>query len=150
MSKMSIILPKWAKMKGIRIFSIYSYIHLWEKLSFAHPPNWGDCLQRVCWQTILDIPSTFQRPCIRTVVQQIVYLWQYVTSGLCHHSLISHLRFPTTKIGPWYLWNCSLVFIMLIFQYDAILWLGMVKPRKRVGDVSVLTESEHSAADSCQ
>ena len=110
MSKMSIIPQKWAKMKGIRIFSIYSYIHLWEKnCHLLIPPNWGESLQRVFWQTILDIPSTFQRPCIRTVVQQIVDLWQYVTSGLCNHSLISHLRFPTTKIGPWYQWYCSLI-----------------------------------------
>ena len=34
---------------------------------------------------------------------------QYVTSGLCNHTLISHLGFPTTKILPWYQWYCSVI-----------------------------------------
>ena len=38
-----------------------------------------------------------------------VDLWQYVTSGLCNHSLISYLGFPTTKIRPWHQWCCSLI-----------------------------------------
>ena len=101
---------------------------------FSHmliPPKWGDSLQRVCRQTIFDIPFTFQRPCIQTVVQQIIDLWQCVASGLCnhkpsgvshdcaimticnkwivHHSLISHLGFPTTKIRPWHQWCCTLI-----------------------------------------
>ena len=82
--------PKMSKNRGDKNFFLYIHIYIYGKiLSFAHPPKWGDSLQRVCRQTILDIPSTFQRPCIRTVVQQIVYLWQCVTSGLCNH-----LRFP--------------------------------------------------------
>ena len=110
MSKMSNIPPKWAKMKGIRIFYyIFIYTFMEKNCQLLIPPKWGDSLQRVCRQTILDIPSTFRRPCIRTVVQQIVDLWQYVTSGLCNHSLISHLGFPTTKIGPRYQWYCSLI-----------------------------------------
>ena len=38
-----------------------------------------------------------------------VEVWQYITSGLCNQSLISHLECPTTKIGPWYQWYCSLI-----------------------------------------
>ena len=38
-----------------------------------------------------------------------VEVWQYITSGLRNQSLISHLEFPTTKIGPLYQWYCSLI-----------------------------------------
>ena len=38
-----------------------------------------------------------------------VDLWQYVTSALCNHTLISHVGFPTTKIRPWYQWYCSVI-----------------------------------------
>ena len=99
-----------SKNEGDNNFFLYIYIYIYGKnCQLLIPPKWGDSLQRVCRQTILDIPSTYQRPCIRTVVQHIVDLWQYVTSGLCNHSLISHLGFPTTKIGPWYQGYCSLI-----------------------------------------
>ena len=43
-----------------------------------------------------------------------------------------------------------LVIIIIICQHDAILWLGMVKPGKWVGDVSVPTDSEHSVTNMYQ
>ena len=101
--------PKWAKMKGIRIFFyIFIYTFMEKFCPLLISPKWGDSLQRLCRQTILEIPSTFQRPSIQTVVQQIVDLWQYVASGLRNHkpsgvshdyAMISHLGFP--RIVQW-------------------------------------------------
>ena len=80
-----------------------------------------------------------------------VDLWQYVTSGLCNHTLISHPGFPTTKIRPWYQWYCSLIG----HHYaDLSTWCNTLvrrdKTRKTGGRRHVLIESEHSAANSCQ
>ena len=97
-------IPQNEQNEGDQNFFLYIHIYIYGKiLSYAHPPKWGDSLQRVCRQTILDIPFTFQRPCIQTVVQQIVDLWQYVASGLCNHkpSGVSHDCAIMTICNKW-------------------------------------------------
>ena len=107
---MSKIAQKWAKMKGVRIFfSIYSYIHLWKNFVICSSPKNGGIVYREC---VSKQSSTFHlhsKDFAYNSGSADSWFMAYITSGLCNHSLISHLGFPTTKIGQWYQWYCSLI-----------------------------------------